>query len=173
MNRGQILSLVVFVGLTIGMVAYVQKQSKYIEGMDYELGNFKISGWGQTNLTFTFDLTLDNQSNFDLKVSKVDFKVFWNNMQVGAVVSNQKYLVPKRTRKAIPLILSLDRTELSSALQDAFSSPQEFLSGVVAIKGTMDVGADFIDIRDYPFEYTDTAANLVGYSLNSVLSPQQ
>ena len=172
MNRGQIFALIAFVGLTVGLVVYVQKQTKYIEGMDYEFTNFKITGLGQTNLTFSFDLILDNQSAFDLKVSSVDFKVYWNNQQVGSVVSNQKYLVPKRSKKVLPLMLTLDKTDLSVALQDAFSSLQSFLGGTIKVKGTMDVGADFINIKDYPFEYTDTASNLVGYSVESLLSPK-
>ena len=44
MNRGQIISLVAVVGLTIGLVMYIQKQSQRLYMMDYEFKNVKISG---------------------------------------------------------------------------------------------------------------------------------
>ena len=43
MNRGQIISLVAVVGLTIGLVMYIQKQSQRLYMMDYEFKNVKKS----------------------------------------------------------------------------------------------------------------------------------
>ena len=93
----------------------------------------------------------------------------WNNQQVGSVQSTQSYLVQRRSTQVVPLTLSLTRDELNGALRDAFSNLQNFLSGIIRISGTMNVGADFIKINDYPFDYQETAANLVGYSLSSII----
>ncbi len=169
MNKQQLFALVAVVGLTFGLYAYMQKQSRRIEAMDYEFENVKITGIGSQAITFTFDLVLENTSDLDLKVYGINFKVMWNNQQVGSVQSTQSYLVQRRSTQVVPLTLSLSRNELSGALRDAFSNLQNFLSGIIRIQGTMNVGADFIKINDYPFDYEDTAANLVGYSLSSII----
>ena len=83
MNRGQIISLVAVVGLTIGLVMYIQKQSQRLYMMDYEFKNVKISGIGSQAITFSFDLELTNTSDLYVKVRDVNFKVLWNNKQVG------------------------------------------------------------------------------------------
>jgi hypothetical protein len=57
---------------------------------------------------------------------------------------------------------------MNQALQSAMTNLQSFLAGRVRITGNMDVGADFLTIRDYPFEYEDTASNLVGNTLSSI-----
>lgn len=169
MNKQQVIALVAVLGLTFGLYSYMQKQSRRIEAMDYEFENVKIRGIGSQAITFTFDLVLENTSDLDLKVYNIDFKVSWNNQQIGSVQSAQSYLVQRRSTQVVPLTLTLTRDELSSALKDAFSNLQNFLSGVVRIQGTMDVGADFIKINDYPFDYQETASNLVGYSVSSII----
>lgn len=169
MNKQQVIALVAVLGLTFGLYSYMQKQSRRIEAMDYEFENVKIRGIGSQAITFTFDLVLENTSDLDLKVYNIDFKVSWNNQQVGSVQSAQSYLVQRRSTQVVPLTLTLTRDELNSALKDAFSNLQNFLSGVVRIQGTMDVGADFIKINDYPFDYQETASNLVGYSVSSII----
>lgn len=169
MNKQQVIALVAVLGLTFGLYSYMQKQSRRIEAMDYEFENVKIRGIGSQAITFTFDLVLENTSDLDLKVYNIDFKVSWNNQQIGSVQSAQSYLVQRRSTQVVPLTLTLTRDELNSALKDAFSNLQNFLSGVVRIQGTMDVGADFIKINDYPFDYQETASNLVGYSVSSII----
>ncbi len=169
MNRGQIISLVAVVGLTIGLVMYIQKQSQRLYMMDYEFKNVKISGIGSQAITFSFDLELTNTSDLDVKVRDVNFKVLWNNKQVGKVESRQAYLIPKRSTKALPLVLTLSRSELNEAVGDALSSLQNFIQGVVKIQGTMNISADFFTINQFPFDYEDTASNVVGYSISSVI----
>ena len=58
MNRQQIFALVAVVGLSFGLYAYMSKQSRLIEAMDYEFENVKISGIGTQAITMTFDLIL-------------------------------------------------------------------------------------------------------------------
>lgn len=168
MNRQQIFALVAVLGLSIGLYAYMQKQSRRIEAMDYEFDNVKLAGIGSQAITMSFDLVLENTSDLDLKIFNIDFKVLWNNEQVGSVQSSQSYLVQRRSTQVVPLTLTLMRSEMNQAIASATTNLQNFLSGRVRIAGTMDVGADFLTIRDYPFEYEDTASNLVGYSLGSV-----
>ena len=168
MNRQQIFALVAVVGLSFGLYSYMSKQSRLIEAMDYEFENVKLTGIGSEAITMSFELILENTSDLDLKIFNIDFKVLWNNEQVGTVQSSQSYLIQRRSSQVVPLTLTLMRSEMTQALQSAMSNLQSFLSGRVRISGTMDVGADFITIRDYPFEYEDTASNLVGYSLSSI-----
>ena len=87
MNRNQIFSLVAFIGLSLGLYSYMQKQSRLIEAMDYEFDNVKLSGIGTQSITMSFDLILENTSDLDLKIYNIDFKVLWNNEQVGSVQS--------------------------------------------------------------------------------------
>ena len=168
MNRNQIFSLVAFIGLSLGLYSYMQKQSRLIEAMDYEFDNVKLAGIGTQSITMSFDLILENTSDLDLKIYNIDFKVLWNNEQVGSVQSAESYLVQRRSTQVVPLTLTLMRSEMNQAIAEATTNIQNFLSGRVRISGIMDVGADFLTIRDYPFEYEDTASNLVGYSINSV-----
>ena len=163
MNRQQIFALVAVVGLSFGLYAYMSKQSRLIEAMDYEFENVKISGIGTQAITMTFDLILENTSALDLKIYNIDFKVLWNNEQVGSVKSTQSYLIQRRSTQVVPLTLTLVRSEMNQALQSAMTNLQSF-----RITGNMDVGADFLTIRDYPFEYEDTASNLVGNTLSSI-----
>ena len=76
--------------------------------------------------------------------------------------TNQSYLIPKKSTQVVPLTLTLTRAELSDALKQSLGNLQSFLGGVVKISGTMDVGADFLKIKDYAFDYEETARNLVG-----------
>lgn len=168
MNRNQIFSLVAFIGLSLGLYSYMQKQSRLIEAMDYEFDNVKLSGIGTQSITMSFDLILENTSDLDLKIYNIDFKVLWNNEKVGSVQSSESYLVQRRSTQVVPLTLTLLRSEMNQAIAEATTNIQDFLSGRLRISGNMDVGADFLTIRDYPFEYEDTASNLVGYSINSV-----
>ena len=168
MNRNQIFSLVAFIGLSLGLYSYMQKQSRLIEAMDYEFDNVKLAGIGTQSITMSFDLILENTSDLDLKIYNIDFKVLWNNEQVGSVQSAESYLVQRRSTQVVPLTLTLMRSEMNQAIAEATTNIQNFLSGRVRISGNMDVGADFLTIRDYPFEYEDTASNLVRYSINSV-----
>lgn len=162
MNKQQILALVAVVGLSFGLFAYMRKQSNKIEAMDYEFENVKVRGIGTEAITFSFDLVLENTSTLDLKIYNIDFKVFWNNQQIGYVQTNQSYLIPKKSTQVVPLTLTLTRAELSDALKQSLGNLQSFLGGVVKISGTMDVGADFLKIKDYAFDYEETARNLVG-----------
>ena len=164
MNRQQIFALVAVVGLSFGLYAYMSKQSRLIEAMDYEFENVKLSGIGTQAITMTFDLILENTSALDLKIYNIDFKVLWNNEQVGSVQSSQSYLIQRRSTQVVPLTLTLLRSEI----QTAVGNLQGFLAGRVRITGNMDVGADFLTIRDYPFEYEDTASNLVGNTIGAV-----
>lgn len=168
MNRQQIFALVAVIGLTFGLYSYLSKQSRLIEAMDYEFENVKLTGIGSEAITMSFELILENTSDLDLKIFNIDFNVLYNNEQVGSVQSSQSYLIQRRSSQVVPLTLTLMRSEMNQALQSAMTNLQSFLGGRVRITGTMDVGADFITIRDYPFEYEDTASNLVGYSLSSV-----
>ena len=168
MNRQQIFALVAVVGLSFGLYAYMSKQSRLIEAMDYEFENVKLSGIGTQAITMTFDLILENTSALDLKIFNIDFKVLWNNEQVGSVQSSQSYLIQRRSTQVVPLTLTLLRSEMNQALQTAVGNLQGFLAGRVRITGNMDVGADFLTIRDYPFEYEDTASNLVGNTIGAV-----
>ena len=168
MNRQQIFALVAVVGLSFGLYAYMSKQSRLIEAMDYEFENVKLSGIGTQAITMTFDLILENTSALDLKIYNIDFKVLWNNEQVGSVQSSQSYLIQRRSTQVVPLTLTLLRSEMNQALQTAVGNLQGFLAGRVRITGNMDVGADFLTIRDYPFEYEDTASNLVGNTIGAV-----
>ncbi len=169
MNRQQVIAIVAVLGLSFGLFAYMQKQIRKIEAMDYEFENVKIRGIGSQAITLTFDLVLENSSDLDLKVYNIDFKVLWNNQQIGSVKSTQSHIVQKRSTQVVPLTLTLTRDELSEALQQAFSNLQNFLTGVIKIDGTMDVGADFIKIKNYTFDYQQSASNLVGYSLSSII----
>lgn len=169
MNRGQIISLVAVVGLTIGLVVYIQNQSKRLYMMDYDFKNVKIQGIGSQAITFSFDLELENTSDLDVKVDNINFKVSWNNQQIGRVESRQKYLIPKRSKKALPLVLTLSRAELNTAVGEALSSIQSFTQGVIRVQGTMDISADVFTIKQFPFDYEETASNLVGYSISSVI----
>ena len=168
MNRNQIFSLVAFIGLSLGLYSYMQKQSRLIEAMDYEFDNVKLAGIGTQSITMSFDLILENTSDLDLKIYNIDFKVLWNNEQVGSVQSAESYLVQRRSTQVVPLTLTLMRSEMNQAIAEATTNIQNFLSGRVRISGNMDVGADFLTIRDYPFEYEDTASNLVGYSVTNL-----
>ncbi len=168
MNKGQVISLLAVVGLTIGLVIYVQKQSQRLYMMDYEFKNVKIQGIASQAITFSFDLELTNTSDLDVKVKDVNFSVLWNNKKIGKVESRQAYLIPKRTTKALPLVLTISRSEVSEAVGDALSSLQDFVQGVVKVTGTMNISADFFTINQFPFDYEDTASNLVGYSISSV-----
>ena len=168
MNRNQIFSLVAFIGLSLGLYSYMQKQSRLIEAMDYEFDNVKLAGIGTQSITMSFDLILENTSDLDLKIYNIDFKVLWNNEQVGSVQSAESYLVQRRSTQVVPLTLTLMRSEMNQAIAEATTNIQNFLSGRVRISGNMDVGADFLTIRDYPFEYEDTASNLVGNTLSSI-----
>jgi len=58
---------------------------------------------------------------------------------------------------------------MNEAIRDAFSSLQSFVSGVIKIQGSMDVGADVIKISNFPFDYEVPASNLVGNSIQSVI----
>jgi len=169
MNRNQIFALVAVIGLSFGLFAYMQKQRREIETMDYEFENVRIQGINAQNLTFSFDLVLENTSDLDLKVFDIAFAVKWNNQQVGSVATPRAYIVPKRSTQVVPLTLTLNKNELSTALQNAFSNLQNFLGGVIKIEGTMAVGADVLRIPRYPFEYENTAANLVGQSISSII----
>jgi len=168
MNRQQIFALVAVVGLTLGLYVYMSKQSRLIEAMDYEFENVKITGIGSESITLSFDLALENTSDLDLKIYNIDFKVLWNNEQVGTVKSSKSYLIQRRSSQVLPLTLTLMRSEMNQALQNALGNVQSFLTGRVRITGNMDVGADFLTIRDYPFEYEDSAANLAADSLSSI-----
>jgi LEA14-like dessication related protein len=168
MNRNQIFSLVAVIGLSLGLYAYMQKQSRLIEAMDYEFDNVKLTGIATNALTMSFDLVLENTSDLDLKIYNIDFKVLWNNEQVGSVKSSESYLIQRRSTQVVPLTLTLMRSEMNQAIAAATSNLQTFLAGRVRISGNMDVGADFLTIKDYPFEYEDTASNLVGNSIGAI-----
>jgi len=133
MNRQQVIAIVAVLGLSFGLFAYMQKQIRKIEAMDYEFENVKIRGIGSQAITLTFDLVLENSSDLDLKVYNIDFKVLWNNQQIGSVKSTQSYIVQKRSTQVVPLTLTLTRDELSEALQQAFSNLQNFLTGVITL----------------------------------------
>jgi LEA14-like dessication related protein len=137
--------------------------------MDYEFENVRVAGIGKEAVTLSFELVLENTSDLDVKIYNVDFKVLWNNTQVGKVNSRQAYIVPKRSTKVVPLTLTLSRNEMNEAIRDAFSSLQSFVSGVIKIQGSMDVGADVIKISNFPFDYEVPASNLVGNSIQSVI----
>ena len=103
MNRQQVIAIVAVLGLSFGLFAYMQKQIRKIEAMDYEFENVKIRGIGSQAITLTFDLVLENSSDLDLKVYNIDFKVLWNNQQIGSVKSTQSYIVQKRSTQVVPL----------------------------------------------------------------------
>tara|TARA_R100000406_G_scaffold83102_2_gene65513 strand:+ start:537 stop:1058 length:522 start_codon:yes stop_codon:yes gene_type:complete len=168
MNRQQVFALVAVVGLSFGLFAYMQKQTRLIDTMDYEFENVRLTGIGSQAITLSFDLVLENKSDLDLKINNIDFDVLYNNSPVGKVNSVQSYLVQRRSTQVVPLTLTLIRSEMKPAIQQAFSNVQNLLSGRIKIAGTMDVGADFFTTKDFPFEYEDTTANLVGYSISSV-----
>lgn len=169
MNKTQIIALVAVVGLSFGLFAYLQKQRRKIETMDYEFENVKLTGINSQNITLSFDLVLENTSDLDLKVYDINFAVKWNNSKIGSVQTPRAYIVPKRSTHVVPLVLTINKEEAGAALQNAFSNLQNFLGGVIKIDGTMAVGADVFTIPRYPFEYEDTAANLVGYSISSII----
>lgn len=137
--------------------------------MDYEFENVKVSGIGKEAVTLSFELVLENTSDLDVKIYNVDFKVMWNNTQIGKVSSRQAYIVPKRSTKVVPLTLTLSRNEMNEAVKEAFSSLQGFMAGIIKISGTMDVGADVIKISNFPFDYETSASNLVGQTIQSVI----
>ena len=169
MNKTQVIALIAVLGLSFGLISYIQKQKRFIETMDYEFENVKIQGINSQNITFTFDLVLENLSALDLKVYDINFAVKWNNTRVGSVQTPRAYIIPKRSTQVVPLTLTLNRSELTGAVAEAFSNVANFLGGLIKIDGTMSVGADVLTIRDYPFEYEDTASNLVGYSVSSII----
>ena len=137
--------------------------------MDYEFENVKVSGIGKEAVTLSFELVLENTSDLDVKIYNVDFKVMWNNTQIGKVASRQAYIIPKRSTKVVPLTLTLSRNEMNETIKDAFSSLQGFMGGIIKISGTMDVGADVIKISNFPFDYETSASNLVGQTIQSVI----
>lgn len=162
MNRQQILALVTVVGLSFGLFAYMRKQSNKIQAMDYEFENVRVRGIGSDAITFSFDLVLENTSDLDLKIYNIDFDVLWNNQKVGSGGTRDAYLVAKRSTQVVPLTLTLTRSELTGALNNTLGNLQSFMGGVVKIEGKMDVGADFLKIKDYAFDYEETARNIVG-----------
>ena len=67
MNKTQVFALIAVLGLSFGLYSYIQKQKRFIETMDYEFENVKIQGINSQNITFTFDLVLENLSALSMR----------------------------------------------------------------------------------------------------------
>ena len=64
----------------------------------------------------SFDLEIFNKNNFDLKYSKINLDVTYNNKLVAKIESNEKNVVKKNSIDNIPILLSVNLKNLDEQI---------------------------------------------------------
>ena len=92
------------------------------------------------------DIRLYNPNNCTIKLKQADIDVFLNGKLLGQLKVNGKYAVPKLDTFSLPVLMDIDRIDLTNVLTSAF----QVLTGsdmTLKITGTIKAGRHGVYIK--------------------------
>jgi len=148
-----------------GAGLYFRRQIGLLLDFCYKITDFNVIYFNNTGISFSLKLNVRNQSNIIINVSKYNFNIFLNRIQLATVTGTIQQALYNDSVSPFLLNISVKWKDLSIPLTEIIQLVAYYLTNknklIFKITGALSVKAFYIPVKDHNVTMQYTLAELL------------